>query len=226
MEVPVATQRFVGEEVVPRLRGLSHAYAFWVALTAGIVLVAVAPGERARLAAGIYAVGLCALFGGSGLYHRWPGSPRFKPLLRRVDHSAIFVFIAASCTPIALLVLSGGLRTAVLVAVWAGAAAGVAFSLVWIDAPRVLGAACYLALGWAGIAALPQLLRHAGLAPAVLFIVGGALYSLGATVYALRRPNPWPRTFGFHEVFHVLVIAAAVVHFVAIAGWVVPRGGY
>ena len=211
------------EEVIPRLRGVLHAYAFWFAVAAAAVLVALAPTGDARLASAIYGAGLCALFAVSGLYHRWRWSPRWKPLLRRADHATIYLFIAATSTPVALLVLEGTLQAVVLVSVWAGAAAGIAFALAWIDAPRMLTAGTYLAVGWAGLAALPALLDRVGLVATALFAAGGALYTVGATVYALRRPDPWPRVFGFHEVFHTLVIAAALVHFVAMAGWVVPH---
>jgi hemolysin III len=207
---------FAREEVVPRLRGLLHAWAFWFALAAAGILIIVAYDGRARVAAIIYGVGLCALFGASATYHRWRGHPRWKPVLRRVDHSTIFVFIAASYTPIALLVLHGPLSTIVLISVWAGALAGVVMSVAWIDAPRVLTAVCYIAVGWVALVAMPQLFEHRGVAVPVLLLVGGLLYSLGAAAYATKRPNPWPRTFGFHEVFHTLVIAAALVHFIAI----------
>ena len=210
------------EEVIPRLRGVMHAYAFWFAAVAAVVLVALAPTDRARVAAAIYGGALCALFAASGLYHRWRWHPRWKPLLRRLDHSTIYLFIAATTTPIALLVLSGAIQTVVLVSVWAGAGLGIAFALAWIDAPRLLVAGTYLAVGWAGVVAVPQLLNEVGVAPFVLFVVGGILYSIGATVYAARRPDPWPSTFGFHELFHTLVIAAAIVHFIAMAAWVVP----
>jgi len=218
-------QRFVTDEVIPRLRGLLHAHAAWVAAAAAILLVALAPTGGARLAALVYGAAMIALFAVSALYHRWPGDPRWKPWLRRLDHSTIFVFIAASYTPIALIVLNGTLQIVVLVSVWVGAAVGVALSLAWITAPRVLQASCYLAVGWVAVIALPELWREIGAAPFVLFAIGGALYSLGAAVYATRRPNLWPRTFGFHEVFHALVIAAALVHFIAMAGWVVPSAG-
>ena len=217
--------RFVAEEVIPRLRGLLHAHAAWVAGAASVVLVALAPTGGARVAALIYGAGLIALFSASALYHRWPGDPRWKPWLRRLDHSTIFVFIAASYTPVGLLVLDGTLQTVVLVSVWAGAAAGVTLSLAWISAPRWPVAGCYLALGWVAVIALPELWRQIGPAPLVLLALGGGLYSLGAAVYAIRKPNLWPSTFGFHEVFHTLVIAAALVHFIAIAGWVVPSAG-
>ena len=211
------------EEVIPRLRGVMHAYAFWFAAVAASALVAFAPTDRARVAAAIYGAALCALFAASGLYHRWRWHPRWKPLLRRVDHSTIYLFIAASTTPIALLVLSGTIQVVVLTSVWAGAVLGIAFALAWIDAPRLLVAGTYLAVGWAGVVAVPQILSEVGVAPFVLFVVGGVLYSIGATVYAARRPDPWPRTFGFHELFHTLVIAAALVHFIAMAAWVVPH---
>jgi hemolysin III len=174
------------------------------------------------VASSVYGGGLCALFAASGLYHRWRWSPRWKPLLRRVDHSTIYLFIAATSTPIALLVLDGTLQVVVLATVWAGAVLGIALALAWIDAPRLLVAGTYLAVGWAGVVALPALLEHVGLTATVLFLAGGALYTVGALIYALRRPDPWPRVFGFHELFHALVIAAALVHFIAMAGWVVP----
>jgi len=218
-------QRFVSEEVIPRLRGILHAHAAWVAGVLATVLIALAPTANARVAAAIYGVGLVALFAVSATYHRWPGDPRWKPWLRRMDHATIFVFIAASYTPVALLVLEPPMRTIVLVSVWAGAAAGVALSLAWIGAPRLLSAIAYLAVGWVAVIALPQLVDRVGAAPLVLLLAGGALYSLGAGVYASQRPNLWPRTFGFHEVFHALVIAAAVAHFIAMAGWVVPSAG-
>src|SRR3954453_10738622 len=142
---------------IPRLRGVLHAYAFWLALVAAALLVALTPGGAPRAAAAVYGFGLCALFGGSGLYHRWRWHPRWRPLLRRVDHSTIYVFIAASYTPVGMLVLSGPVRWIVLVTVWAGAAAGVTLSIAWISAPRSLCAACYVALGWVAIVALPQL---------------------------------------------------------------------
>ena len=211
------------EVVIPRLRGLLHAYAFYFAAVAATLLVVLAPTGQARVAAAIYGGGLCALFAASGLYHRWRWSPRWKPLLRRLDHSTIYIFIAATSTPVALLVLEGALQVVVLVSVWTGATLGVAFSLAWIDAPRAVQAATYLAVGWAGAVAIPAVLREVGLAAFALFLAGGILYTAGATIYAAQRPNPWPRTFGFHELFHVLVIAAAVVHFIAMAAWVMPH---
>ena len=210
------------EDVVPRLRGLLHAYSAAFALVAAIVLVAIAPDAQARGAAAVYGLGLSALFAVSGLYHRWRWDMRWRPLLRRMDHSTIYVFIAASSTPMAWLVLEGTMRTVVLVAVWAGAVGGIALSVAWITAPRVLVAMSYLVVGWAALIGLPQIVEKLPAAPLVLLAVGGVLYTVGAVVYALKRPNPWPRVFGFHEVFHALVVVAAIVHFIAMAGWVVP----
>jgi hemolysin III len=210
------------EQLVPRLRGVSHAVAFVVSVAAAIVVVALAPAGRTTVALSVYGMGLVALFGGSALYHRWPGPARFRPMLQRIDHSMIYVFIAASYTPIAVGLLHGALIWVILVVAWAGAAAGVAFTLAWIDAPRVVVVGSYLALGSVAVIAIPQLVGVLGQAPLALLGAGGLLYFAGAIVYATRRPDPWPLTFGFHEVFHVLVITAAAAHYVAIIGWVVP----
>jgi hemolysin III len=218
----MSTREIAQEELRPLLRGMSHAYAFWVALVAAVLLTVLVPAGTARGAAVVYGIGLCALFAASGTYHRWRWNPRWRPLLRRIDHSTIFVFIAASYTPVALLVMHGTLRWVILVAVWTGALAGVILSVAWITAPRVLSALCYLALGWVVVVALPQMIDRLDVAPLVLLAAGGVLYSIGALVYATKRPNPWPRVFGFHEVFHALVILAAAVQFVALAGWVFP----
>jgi hemolysin III len=209
---------------VPVLRGVSHLWAFWCALAATIPLVALAPGGAARGAALVYGAGLCVLFAGSAAFHRWHCGPRLRTLLCRIDHSAIFIFIAASYTPVSLLVLDGSTGWTLFAAAWAGALAGVALSLLWIGAPRVLFAATYVALGWLAIIATPELVASLPVTPLVLIAAGGVLYTIGAVVYALRRPDPWPRVFGFHEVFHALVIAAAALHFVAMAGWVIPAG--
>ena len=209
-------------EVLPRLRGRLHQHTIWFSLAAAALLVAFAPSGVARVTALIYGIGLNALFAASAAYHRWPASSRWKPVLRRIDHSVIFIFIAASYTPVAALVLEPPESSLVLVSVWVGALCGVAFSVAWIDAPRAIVALAYIAVGWVIVIALPEVVDEIGVAPAALFLAGGLLYSLGATVYARKRPDPWPRVFGFHELFHALVIAAALLHFVAMAGWVIP----
>jgi hemolysin III len=209
---------------IPRLRGVSHAYAFFFAVVAAALLVVFTPGGEPRIAAAVYGTGLCALFGGSALYHRWRWSPSWRPWLRRVDHSMIYVFIAATYTPVGWLVLSGATQWIVLITVWAGAAAGVTLSMAWINAPRWLCAICYLALGWVAVVAFPQMHSELATLPLVLIGLGGLLYTIGAVIYAMGRPNPWPKVFGFHEIFHVFVILAAISHFVAMAGWIVPSG--
>jgi hemolysin III len=206
----------VEDELKPLLRGVTHAYAFFAALAAAIVLSVMVPAGTPRVASIVYGAGLCALFAASGTYHRWRWNPRWRPLLRRIDHSTIFVFIAATYTPVALLVMHGTLRWVILAAAWAGAAGGVVLSVAWITAPRVLSAACYLALGWVSVFALPQMIERLDLAPLILLAAGGVLYTVGAVVYATKRPNPWPTTFGFHEVFHALVIAAGLLFYAAI----------
>jgi hemolysin III len=211
-------------ERVPVMRGVSHFWAFWGALAATTPLVMLAPDGTARAAALVYGAGMCVLFAGSAAFHRYKCGPRLRTLLCRIDHSAIFVFIAASYTPVALLVLEGPTGWTLFAAAWAGALAGVALSLLWIGAPRVLFAGTYVALGWIALMALPELVSRLPLTPLLLFAGGGVLYTIGAVVYATRRPDPWPRVFGFHEVFHAMVIAAAAMHFVAMAGWIIPAG--
>jgi hemolysin III len=206
------------------LRGVLHQWAFWFALAAAAGLVAFAPPGTSRVAALVYGGGLCAMLAASALYHRYKCTPRVRSVLCQVDHSAIYLFMGASYTPVGLLVLDGTVRWAVLGSVWAGCLGGVALSVAWVTAPRVLFALTYVALGWVLVIAFPQLLSELDVVPLVLLGAGGVLYSAGAVIYALRRPDPWPHTFGFHEVFHALVIAAAVTHFVAMAGWVIPAG--
>jgi hemolysin III len=204
--------------LVPRLRGVFHQYAFFAALLAGVVLVALADGYLERFAVWVYAVALAAMFGASALYHRFPWRTAAARLrARRLDHAMIFVFIAGTYTAFALLAFSGALRVVILASVWAGAALGVVLELYWIHAPRWVSAIAYLAVGWIGIIALPQFFPALGVAAAVLLIVGAGLYTIGAVAYATTWPNPFPATLGFHEVFHLLVIAAAAVQFVALS---------
>jgi hemolysin III len=202
----------------PLWRGRTHAWAFVVALIGGTVLVALAPDGRARLAVAIYAISLVGLFGVSAIYHRIPWkTASARQWAKRADHSMIFVVIAGTYTPFALLVLKGTLATAILITVWAGAVGGIVLKLIWISAPKWLGALCYLAVGWVAIAAFPQLLSHAGVGLTLLLAFGGLLYTIGAVVYATQRPDPIPAVFGYHEVFHALVIAAAALQFAVIA---------
>jgi hemolysin III len=206
------------DDLRPRLRGIFHEWAFFAALAAGAMLIVLADGALATFSSWVYAAGLVAMFGASALYHRFPWKSAARRVwARRLDHSMIFVFIAASYTPFALLVLDGSIRWIVLGAVWAGASLGLVAELVWVSSPRWLGGVACVAVGWVGILALPQLFSGVGIAGAVLVLVGGGLYTVGALIYASKWPNPFPRTFGFHEIFHLLVIAAAVSQFVAVS---------
>jgi hemolysin III len=211
--------------VKPRLRGVSHQWAFFVALAAGAVLVVAAPSGRATLAATIYSLSVVAMFGASALYHRidWK-SMTARRWMRRLDHSMIYVLIAGTYTPFALLVLHGGLAQAILITVWSGAAIGIALKMLWPDTPKWLTAAVYVALGWVAVAAFPQLADELGVGGMALIAGGGVLYTAGAVVYALRRPDPAPAVFGYHEIFHVLVIAAAVLQYAAVAAYALPAG--
>lgn len=201
----------------PRWRGRTHAWAFVAAVAAGIVLVALAPDGRARAALTVYAISVAGLFGVSALYHRIPWrSATARAWMRRADHAMIFLLIAGTYTPFALLVLRGPLADAILIVVWAGALTGIVVKLVWIHAPKGVAAAAYVALGWVAVIAFPQLVEHAGVVATTLIAAGGVLYTVGAIVYATRRPDPIPQVFGYHEVFHALVIAAAALQFAAV----------
>jgi hemolysin III len=172
----------------------------------------------------VYAVSLSALFGVSALYHEVTWSVPVRRWMRRLDHSMIFFLIAGTYTPFGMLVLSGTLAEVVLAVVWGGALLGMALNLVWIDAPKWLGAIVYISLGWVAAVAFPELLVQLGATATALIVLGGVLYSAGAAVYAVRRPDPAPEVFGYHEVFHALVIAAAIAHYVVIATYAIPRG--
>jgi hemolysin III len=210
-------------DVKPRLRGVFHQWAFFVSLAAGAALVALAPAGRATIATAIYAATVCGLFGVSAVYHRvnWV-SAAARRWMRRLDHSMIFCLIAGTYTPFALLVLDGPLATAILVVVWAGALAGIVLNLVWVDAPKWVTAVVYVSLGWVAVVAFPQLTSELGVAAVGLVAAGGILYTAGAVVYATRRPNPAPAVFGYHEIFHLLVIAAAAIQFAVVAFYVLP----
>jgi hemolysin III len=194
-----------------------------VSLVLGGVLVAVAPAGEPRLAAAIYAASVAGLFGVSGLYHRvtW-ASARARAWMRRLDHTMIFVLIAGSYTPFALVALDGTLADVILVAVWTGAAAGAILNLLWITAPKWLIAVVYVLVGWVAVAAFPDLLDELGITATVMVAGGGVLYTAGAVVYARGKPDPAPAVFGYHEVFHALVIAAAALQYAVVAFFVLP----
>jgi hemolysin III len=209
--------RDVVAAVRPQLRGWLHLGTFPLAATAGAALVALAPTAQARVAVGIYALTAALLFGVSALYHRGHWSPRTAGVLKRLDHSNIFLIIAGTYTPFTLLLLEPGDARVLLTLVWVGALAGVAFRVLWVGAPRWLYTPVYAALGWAAVFWLPEFLGRGGPAVVTLIAAGGVLYTLGGVVYALKRPNPSPRWFGFHEVFHALTVAAFAMHYVGVA---------
>jgi hemolysin III len=210
-------------KVKPRLRGVTHEYAFFVSLGLGAALIIAAEGSKATLAVAIYAVSLSALFGVSALYHvhNWE-RPSARRWMRRLDHTMIFFLIAGTITPFALLVLEPPLSTTLLVAVWAGALAGTIVELVWTDHPKWVAAIVYIAVGLIGAIGFPAIVAETGVVAGILIATGGALYATGAVIYAAQRPNPSPTVFGYHEIFHVLVIAAAAAHFAAIAFFALP----
>jgi hemolysin III len=208
----------------PRLRGVSHQWAFFVSLGAGAALIFAASGARAVIAMSIYAFSLSAMLGTSALYHRVTWTPDVRRWMRRLDHTMIFVFIAGTYTPFAMLVMHGTLATVVLIVVWTTAAAGLVLNLVWISAPYWVSAVIYLSTGWVAIVTLPQLWDEIGPVGIGMIALGGALYSAGAVVYARRKPDPRPQVFGYHEIFHVLVIAAAAVQYAAVAIYALPAG--
>ncbi len=203
----------------PRLRGRLHQYAFFVALVSGAVLCSIAairPGIAPLPSCAIYSVTVCGLFGISALYHRRSWTERGYQIMRRLDHSMIFIFIAGTYTPFCVLLLTPEKATLMLGLIWAGALGGVALKSIWPHLPRWLGAPLYLALGWGAVAIMPDVLHRGGVTVLVLLAVGGVIYSAGAVFYALRRPNPWPAVFGHHEFFHACTLLAAISHHVAI----------
>ncbi len=196
-----------------------HAAAFAVSCLVGALFVAYAPAHG--FAAAVFAASASLMLGTSALYHRITWSPSRRLWMRRADHAALFLLIAGTYTPVALIGLHGGWRTSVLAIVWTGAAAGTATKVCWVRSPKWLSAAIGIGLGWFAVVALPQLAHNEGLAPLFLLAAGGLLYSSGAVVYAWRRPDPLPRVFGYHEVFHALTILALTCQYVAIAVFIV-----
>jgi hemolysin III len=211
----------------PRLRGWLHVWAFGISVVGGIVLVSVAgatEGAESAFATSVYALTVSLLFGTSAVYHRVDWSTRARrALVARLDHSMIFLFIAGTYTPFALLAMPERTGRTVLVVVWAGAIGGVLLKTSWITAPRWLSVPLYLALGWVAVFVFPDLLRHGGVAAVALIVAGGLVYTAGGVVYGLRRPDPRPQVFGFHEVFHLCTVVAATCHMVAV--WLAVYSG-
>lgn len=201
----------------PRLRGWLHAGMFPAVLIAGIFLTALADSSRGRIACGVFVLTACLLFGVSALYHRGTWGPRADGVLRRLDHANIFLIIAGTYTPLAMLLLPASTGETLLWGIWVAAAAGIAFRVFWVGAPRWLYTPCYIAMGWAAVFFLPDFMRAGGVAVLVLVVVGGLLYSAGGIIYGIKKPNPSPRYFGFHEVFHSLTLAAFIAHYIAIS---------
>jgi len=220
MTVQIATP--IAVDAKRRLRGVSHFYAFFVSIVAAMALALTAPDGVALVGVSIYGVTLVAMFGASALYHRPHWSPSHARWFLKLDHSAIFLVIVGTATPIVLLTNDGATRVVVLALLWGIAAGGIVFEWMPVSRPRGYVTAVYLVLGWLGVFALGGLWEHTGAAGVLLVAGGGALYTAGAIVHAARRPDPWPRVFGYHELFHAFVIAAAAFHYCAIAFCVVP----
>jgi hemolysin III len=206
--------------VKPRLRGASHQYAFVLAVVAGAVVVAGAETTRARVAVAVYALSVAAMFGSSALYHRIDWPPAHRRTLRRLDHAMIYLLIAGTYTPFATLALSGAARVAVLALVWMGALAGIVLAFAWSNRPKWVEVVLAVALGWIGVVVLPQLVEALGGTAVGLVVAGGVFYTAGSLVYARGRPDPIPAVFGYHELFHALVVVAAACQYAAIASFV------
>ena len=209
--------REVMQEVKPHLRGWLHAATAPLALAAGIVLVVLSPTPMTRLGSAVFALSALALFTASATMHRGNWSLRTATWLRRLDHSSIFLLIAGSYTPFTLLLLEGRERATLLAIAWGGALLGILFRLFWVGAPRWLYTPIYIALGWAAVFYFPAFFESASAAVISCLVVGGALYTVGGVIYGFRWPDPSPRWFGFHEVFHTLTIAAFVTHYVGVS---------
>ncbi|WDG17032.1 PAQR family membrane homeostasis protein TrhA [Microbacterium sp. Clip185] len=209
-----AAEKDANTEIRPTWRGWIHAGTFPVAIAAGIVLIVLAHGTAAKWSAAVFMTTSLLLFGNSALYHRFDWKPRTKVVLKRIDHANILLLIAGTYTPLAVLALPPEKSVLLLSLVWGGAILGILFRVFWIHAPRWLYVALYILLGWAAVMYIVDLL-NANVAMMVLVIVGGLLYTGGAVVYALKRPNPWPGKFGFHEIFHVCTVLAFLCHWAA-----------
>ncbi len=207
----------------PRFRGVSHRVAFFLALPLAVALSFEVDTDAGRAAAVAFGTSAAVMFGASALYHGVPWPDHRRRWLRRLDHAGIYLLIAGSYTPVGLLVLQGPWRFVVLGIVWIGAAAAIALKFLWVDAPTWLSAAIGIVLGWVAVAVFPQIFDRVGIAGSVLVLTGGIAYTAGAVVYALRRPDPFPTVFGYHEVFHALVIVAVACQYSAIAFFVLPE---
>jgi hemolysin III len=201
----------------PKLRGWLHAGTFPLATAAGIVLICLAPTTSARWAAAVYTLGSMLLFGISALYHRFYWGPTGEAILRRLDHSNIFLLIAGTYTPLGMVLLRGNDRILLLSLAWGGALIGILFRIFWVGAPRWLYTPIYLALGWVAIFWMGDFYHLGGAAVVTLLAIGGGLYSIGAVIYATKRPNPSPLWFGFHEIFHACTVAAFICHYIAVS---------
>jgi hemolysin III len=210
--------------VKPRMRGLSHYYAFFLSIAAGIVLVATAPRGLATWTALVYALSISAMLGASALLHRGTWTPAQARILTKLDHTCIYLLIAGTYTPISLIAMSGVIRVLVFSVVWLGAIVGIALEWMWYRPPRGWVTTNYIVVGWVALIALPQLWTSLGVAGFLLVLLGGVSYTVGAVIHAAQRPDPWPEVFGYHELFHVFVLVALVLHFAAIAFVVLPKG--
>jgi hemolysin III len=208
----------------PLLRGMLHAAGLVAAVVVGAFLIAAVHGARASIAASVFAVSVMVMLAISTLYHRVTWKPKARLWMRRLDHAGIYLLIAGTYTPVGLMSLHGAMQTTVLAIVWGGAVAATAAKFCWVHAPKWLSVVIAVALGWVGVAAMPQLARTAGITAVVLLGVGGLAYTAGAIVYARRKPDPVPAVFGYHELFHALTLAAIACQYVAIAFFVVRAG--
>jgi hemolysin III len=206
------------------MRGLSHYYAFFLSLAAGTVLVATAPRGLATWTALVYALSISAMLGASALLHRGTWTPAQARILTKLDHTCIYLLIAGTYTPISLIAMSGVIRVLVFSVVWLGAIVGIALEWMWYRPPRGWVTTNYIVVGWVALIALPQLWTSLGVAGFLLVLLGGVSYTVGAVIHAAQRPDPWPEVFGYHELFHVFVLVALLLHFAAIAFVVLPKG--
>lgn len=200
----------------PKLRGVIHQWSFFVFVVGGVVLQLLAKGTISHVVAAIYSVSICLMLGVSALFHRVTWTPEHRLIVRRLDHSMIFLAVAGTYTPVAVLALSPFARNVVLSLVWVGAIGGIITKMIWIGLPKPISALIYVVLGWVAVGVMPQLYSHSGVLAFSLLVAGGLLYTLGAVVYAFKKPDPWPKTFGYHEIFHSCVTLAAVSHFLVV----------